>query len=81
MLTAAPRVRCVDIIDTLSPAPCLDTNFCDSIMCFASSRQTQTAMESPYQTDGNNRDLANRDIWISTKPHLDIEGKVFKCLV
>ena len=47
MLTAAPRVRCVDIIDTLGPALCLDTNFCDSIMCLASSRQTQTAMESP----------------------------------
>ena len=47
-------------------------------MCFASSRQTQTAMESPYQIDGDDRDLAGRDVQISTKPHLDIEGKVFQ---
>ena len=57
-----PRVRCVDIINTLSPALCFDANFYEPIMGFASSGQTQTAMESPYQIDGDNRDLANRDV-------------------
>ena len=61
-VNCCPRIRCVDIIDTLSPALCFDTNFYDSIMCSASSRQTQTAIESPYQIDGDDRDLAGRDV-------------------
>ena len=64
MLTAGPCPKwpVIDVIDILNPALCFDTNFYDSIMCFASSRQTQTAMESPYQIDGNNKDLAGRDV-------------------